>query len=167
MYNIHFAIHLEYRNFKEYLIIFVIITHLKLTQCCKTKQINPNSIKRIIMKRIIQDNENEQRPPSQLQVLSLQKQIPLLFFGFSSTSIYFDHLIFLTIFFEITKDVQCLGFPGGASGKEPTCQCRKLKRCRFDPCVGKIPWTRAWQSTPVFFSGESKEPGGLQSIGLH
>ena len=24
------------------------------------------------------------------------------------------------------------------------------KRCRFDPWVGKIPWRRAWQPTPVF-----------------
>ena len=25
----------------------------------------------------------------------------------------------------------------------------------FDPCVGKIPWRRAWQPTPVFLPGES------------
>ena len=37
------------------------------------------------------------------------------------------------------------GFPGGASGKEPTCQFRRHKRCGFDPQVGKIPWRRAWQ----------------------
>ena len=24
-------------------------------------------------------------------------------------------------------------FPGGASGKEPACQCGRLKRCGFDP----------------------------------
>ena len=47
-----------------------------------------------------------------------------------------------------------LGFPGGTSGKEPFCQCRKHKR-GFDPWVGKIPWRRAWQSTPVFLPGES------------
>ena len=28
-------------------------------------------------------------------------------------------------------------------------------RCEFDPCVRKIPWRKAWQSTPVFLSGES------------
>ena len=28
-------------------------------------------------------------------------------------------------------------FPGGASDKEPVCQCRKHKRCGFSPCVGK------------------------------
>ena len=47
------------------------------------------------------------------------------------------------------------GFPGGASGKEPTCQCRRRQRCRFDTWVRKIPWRRAWQPTPVFLPGES------------
>ena len=32
-----------------------------------------------------------------------------------------------------------LGFPGGASGKEPACQCRKPKRCRLDPGLGRSP----------------------------
>ena len=40
-----------------------------------------------------------------------------------------------------------MGFPGGASGKEPTCQCRRHKRLRFDLWVRKIPWRRAWQPT--------------------
>ena len=31
-------------------------------------------------------------------------------------------------------------FPGGTSGKEPTCLCRRCKRHRFDPWVRKIPW---------------------------
>ena len=30
-------------------------------------------------------------------------------------------------------------FPGGSRGKEPTCQCRRPKRCRLDPLVGEIP----------------------------
>ena len=46
------------------------------------------------------------------------------------------------------------GFPGGASGKEPTCQCRS-KRCGFDPWVRKIPWRRTWQPTPIFLPGKS------------
>ena len=32
-----------------------------------------------------------------------------------------------------------LGFPGGASAKEPTFQCRRRKRYRFDPWIEKIP----------------------------
>ena len=47
------------------------------------------------------------------------------------------------------------GFPGGTSGKEPGCQCRRLKRCGFDPWVRKIPWRRAWQPIPVFLPEES------------
>ena len=34
---------------------------------------------------------------------------------------------------------QFLGFPGGTSGKEPTCQCRRHRRLEFDLWVGKIP----------------------------
>ena len=48
------------------------------------------------------------------------------------------------------------GFPSGSSGKEPTCQCRRLKRCGFDAWVGKMPsWRRAWQPTPIFLPGKS------------
>ena len=46
--------------------------------------------------------------------------------------------------------------PGSASGKEPTCQCRRYKRCRLDPWVREISWRRAWQPTPVFLPGESQ-----------
>ena len=28
------------------------------------------------------------------------------------------------------------------SGKEPTCQCRRYKRLKFNPWVGKIPWRK-------------------------
>ena len=41
-------------------------------------------------------------------------------------------------------------FPGGTSGKEPTCQCRRHRRCEFNSWIGKIPWKRKWQPTPVF-----------------
>ena len=42
-----------------------------------------------------------------------------------------------------------------ASGKYTICQSWRHKRCGFDPWVRKIPWRRAWQSTPVFMPGES------------
>ena len=40
------------------------------------------------------------------------------------------------------------------------------RRCELDSWVGKIPWRRKWQSTPIFLPGEShgQEPGGLQSV---
>ena len=46
------------------------------------------------------------------------------------------------------------GFPGGAHGKEPACQCRRYKRHRFYPWVRKIPWRSTGQPTPVFLPRE-------------
>ena len=37
------------------------------------------------------------------------------------------------------------GFPGGTSGKQPTCQCRRWRRHGFHLWVEKIPWRRAWR----------------------
>ena len=48
-----------------------------------------------------------------------------------------------------------LGFPGGSSGKESTCQCSRLKRSGFYHWVGKIPWSSKWHPTPVFLLGKS------------
>ena len=45
-----------------------------------------------------------------------------------------------------------LGFPGYSDGKESACNA---VHPRFDPWVGKIPWRREWQPTPVFLPGES------------
>ena len=42
-----------------------------------------------------------------------------------------------------------MGFPGGTSGKEPACQCRKHETW-FDPRVGKSGWRWKWQLTAVF-----------------
>ena len=44
-----------------------------------------------------------------------------------------------------------MGFSGGTSGKEFTCQGREYG---FDPWVGKIPWRRKWKPTPVFLPGK-------------
>ena len=48
------------------------------------------------------------------------------------------------------KGAKSSGFPGGISGREPTCQCRRHKRLDFGPWVGNSPWRRAWQLTPLF-----------------
>ena len=45
------------------------------------------------------------------------------------------------------------GFPGGASGKEPTCQYQKHRDASSIPGVRKIPWKRACQRTPVSWPG--------------
>ena len=71
--------------------------------------------------------------------------------------------ISLVILYKHIRD-----FPGGANGKELTCQCRRPKRHWFDPWgredpLGKgmathsriLPWRIPW----------TDEPGRLQSIG--
>ena len=50
------------------------------------------------------------------------------------------------------------GFPGGSDGTEPS------ERPSFDPWVGKIPWRRRWQPTPVFLPGEFH---GQRSLGSY
>ena len=55
---------------------------------------------------------------------------------------------------------------GVTSGKEPASQCRRLKRCRFSPWVGKIPWRRVWQPTPIFLPGESHRQRSLVGYSL-
>ena len=69
-----------------------------------------------------------------------------MFLGIFSFSFFFVYLIF--------KESQQLRLQCGTSG--------------LDPWVGKIPWRRAWQPTPVFLPGESswtEKPSGLQSVG--
>ena len=52
--------------------------------------------------------------------------------------------------------------PGGTSGKEPACQCR---RRGFHPWVRKILWRKKWQPILVFLPG-TEEPGGYSPWGL-
>ena len=46
--------------------------------------------------------------------------------------------------------------------------CQQCRKPGFDPSVGKNPWSRAWQPTPIFLPGESpwtEKHGRLQSMG--
>ena len=52
-------------------------------------------------------------------------------------------------------------FPGGASGKGPACQFG------LDPWVGKIPWKRAWQPTPVSACLENPVDRGAWRATVH
>ena len=49
--------------------------------------------------------------------------------------------------------------PRWLSGKESACQCW---RRGFHPRVGKVPWRRKWQPTPVFLPGKSHGEGSLE-----
>ena len=42
-------------------------------------------------------------------------------------------------------------FDGGSAGEESDLQGRRF---RLDPYVGKSPWRRKWQPTPVFLPGK-------------
>ena len=58
--------------------------------------------------------------------------------------------------------------PRWHSDKEFACQRRRHRRCRFDRWVGKIPWSRKWQPTPVFLPGEfhgQRSPAGYSPRG--
>ena len=39
--------------------------------------------------------------------------------------------------------------------KKSPANARDVKRCGFNPWVGKILWRKPWQPTPVFLPGES------------
>ena len=53
--------------------------------------------------------------------------------------------------------------PGGASGKESACQCRRHKEARFNPWVRKVPYSRKWQLAPMLLPGKSHGPRSLVS----
>ena len=42
----------------------------------------------------------------------------------------------------------------GSVGKESTCNAGNTGDDTLNPWVGKIPWRRAWQPTPIFLPGE-------------
>ena len=53
--------------------------------------------------------------------------------------------------------------PRWLNDKESVCQCKKCRRCRFNPWVRKIPWRRKWQTIPVFLSAKSQGQRSLVS----
>ena len=62
-------------------------------------------------------------------------------------SVKMIEIISILLFVEVSFVSSYIPFGGYPDG---TCQCKKPKRCGFDPWVGKIPWRRAWVPTPVF-----------------
>ena len=54
------------------------------------------------------------------------------------------------------------GLPGGSVVKNPPAS-QEMQVCRFNPWVGKIPWRKTWQHTPVFLPGKSMDRGVSQS----
>ena len=73
----------------------------------------------------------------------------------SVSAFFWQLLICLTLLILCCWVANDVGLPRWLSGKEPACQCRRCRRCGFDPWIRKIPWRRKWQPTPAFLLGES------------
>ena len=58
---------------------------------------------------------------------------------------------------KLLTNTVILDLPRRFGGKESTWQCRRRKRCEFNPWVEKIPWSRKWQPPLVFLPGKLHE----------
>ena len=85
-----------------------------------------------------------------------------LFFGVT----YPTFCLFLMSFYEIWAPKTVCRLPRWRSGKASICQCRRCKRCGFDPWVRKIPWSTKCQPTPGFLPGESHGQRSLADYSL-
>ena len=60
-------------------------------------------------------------------------------------------------------NIYCYWYSRWLSGKKSAYQCRRHRRHRFNPWVGKIPWSRKCQPAPVFlpekFQGQKSLAG--------
>ena len=112
---------------------------------------------------------------SDKSVHTSDKIIPLVYFILDSSlkteifstgpcgqTTHFLHSLFpgmeLAFSLPFTVNLSLFSFyrvPRWYSIKDSACQCRRCKRCRFNPWVRKIPWSRKWQPTPVFLPGKS------------
>ena len=62
------------------------------------------------------------------------------------------------------------GFLSGAGGKEPACQCRRLKRWGVRPLDWEDPLEEGMRTHSSILAWRipwTEDPGGLQSMGLH
>ena len=63
--------------------------------------------------------------------------------------------IFSNSLLKMSNFSLCSGFPGGASGKEPSSKCRRQKRKEIATHSSILAWRISW----------TEEPGRLQSMG--
>ena len=93
------------------------------------------------------------------RMTSMQASQPLLlqFLFFSS---------FFLSFLFCQKLLLSIGFPDGSEVKNLPIRLEP-QECGFNPWLGKIPWRRAWQPTPVFLPGESHGQRGDWWVIVH
>ena len=80
-------------------------------------------------------------------------------------SLFFSHHFNSSFYFILWAHLifYLLGFPGRSMVEESACHCR---RHQFIVCIiGKTPWRRKWQLTPLFLPGESH--GLRKLVGYH
>ena len=96
-----------------------------------------------------------------------ESEVTSLYISSQNTKIGKNRFNFLETRHYILKSRGYMGFLGGASGKEPTCQCRTLKTWvqslgQEDPLEEGM---AAHSRIPVWRIPWTEEPGALQSIG--
>ena len=78
--------------------------------------------------------------------------------------------IYLSLYYCPFYGLKCvlpppkLSFPGGSDGKEPACHVGDLPG--FSSWLGKIPWKREWQPTPIFLPGDFSARRILKALNL-
>ena len=70
-------------------------------------------------------------------------------------SVLFPPTALSALLFLLSACLFACGLPRWLSNKESACQRRRHRRCGFSPWVGRGPWRRKWQPTPVFLPGKS------------
>ena len=63
----------------------------------------------------------------------------------------------------LASDKHYSSLPRWCSGKEPACQCKRLK---LNPWVRKIPWSRKWQPTAVLLPWKFRGQRSLAGYSL-
>ena len=89
---------------------------------------------------------------------------PLLMYVHLIVTSFFLYLFIL--FLLLTP----IDLPGGANGKESTCQCWRHKRLEFDPWVQKIPLQKGMATHSSILAWRiswTEEPGRLQTMGSY
>ena len=98
--------------------------------------------------------------------MNIKDQFPLGLTSVITYSRYCTILLTLWVKFTFILTMSVLfrplfRLPRWLSSKRIHLQGRRHRRCRFDPWVGKIPWRRKQQPTPVFLPDKSHGEGSL------
>ena len=136
--------------------------------CCKNKELNEGNLSQC-QKNFHNLNQSKFQKFSNKAFQTLvcylgQTPLPCLMVLFASRIQYINALYRRDRTFCLLLSLlsRLPSYASSASNKESACQCRQ-KRRGFSPWVGKTPWRRAWQPTPVFLPGESHGQRSLVS----